>query len=221
MSTPRHRCRVGLAAAVLATSASPLGACSGSGTPPAAGADASTDVVVSDASSSDAPIPGAEAGFLGSVAIGTPCRPILEQSAMFGGYEVRAVSYDTENASCGGGLCLVNHFQGLTSCPYGQESAGMPLSTASTTGCVVPGSSTPVDPPVAPWCTGRLANTSVICSCLCGSAQSGCTCPAGYTCAPLIATDSGIESFCIQSVTEYDGGGCELTCGETGMANCN
>jgi hypothetical protein len=126
---------------------------------------------------------------------------------------------ELESPSCGGMPCVIDHFQGLTSCPYGQTADGGPPPGADA-GCLVPGTSTPVqpDPPlpsdaVLPWCANRLASATVTCSCRCANAAGAtdddagpyCTCPSGYSCAPLVSAGFPTSgSYCIKTGTEFD-----------------
>ena len=57
--------------------------------------------------------------------IGTPCIPSEEQKRNFPGYETTEVSVERGGETCSPGVCLVAHFQGRVSCPYGQPSNGM------------------------------------------------------------------------------------------------
>ncbi len=169
------------------------------------------------ASSGSAPTSAASAG--------VACTPSIELSAAFGGFNYHEVTLDQGNASCNGGVCLVNHFQGLTSCPYGQDQNGNPPPGAPS-GCTVPGTSMPVQPnlPVSgggvaqtvdPWCTDRPSSQTVYCSCRCENAEgstddgaSYCTCPSGYSCTQVVPAvqsgDPNAGAYCIKSGTAYD-----------------
>ncbi len=156
--------------------------------------------------------------------IGVACTPSPEFSSTFGGFNYREVTLDENNAACNDGVCLVNHFQGLTSCPYGQDQNGLPVSV-QTTACTVPGSSTPVRPnvvvgtnlvqSVSPWCTDRTSSDAVYCSCRCANPEgktddgaSYCACPAGYTCSQVVPTtrsgDPRAGGYCIKTGTALD-----------------
>ena len=57
--------------------------------------------------------------------IGDPCTPEDEYQQYFSGYEVSEVNIESKSFQCETRLCLVNHFNGRVSCPYGQtEQAG-------------------------------------------------------------------------------------------------
>src|SRR5689334_12594255 len=62
----------------------------------------------------------------GSANVGTPCVPADESDpllgTLFGGFRVTEESIEVGTPECGGGVCLVNHFQGRVTCPLGQEA---------------------------------------------------------------------------------------------------
>ncbi len=143
-----------------------------------------------------------------AASVGASCVPFAELSTSFEGFSVTEVTLNENNPACGNGAaCVVNHFQGLTSCPYGQD--------AGADRCTVPGTSTPVLPEVRPQETPRQTANTVYCSCRCandeGSTDDGasyCACPSGYTCSPLVSAivpgDPHAGSYCIKSGTVYD-----------------
>jgi hypothetical protein len=71
-----------------------------------------------------------------STGIGDPCIPEAEYAADFLGFSAQEVNVESKSFQCLTRLCLVNHFQGRVSCPYGQNASA---SAAST----LPASSTP------------------------------------------------------------------------------
>jgi hypothetical protein len=141
----------------------------------------------------------AAVSFLGtgcqSTGVGDPCTPDKEYDPAFAGFVEQEVSTEGESFQCQTRLCLVNHFQGRVTCPYGQNSVGgapgdssggaTPVVTGSraTAGCTTPGFPTPVTGPlqadnktpvdmalgntVQPQCTDRTAEKTVYCSCRC------------------------------------------------------
>jgi hypothetical protein len=162
--------------------------------------------------------------------VGTPCTPSLEYSASFGGFDLHDVTLDEGNPSCPGAVCLVDHFQGRTTCPYGQDSQANPANGASSA-CTVPGSGAPVRPDavvggesVQAWCFDRKASDVVECSCRCADPDGGtsdgatyCACPSGYTCAQVVAPvtsgDPRAGGYCIKAGTAYDPSNvCHATC---------
>jgi hypothetical protein len=172
-----------------------------------------------------------------SDAVGASCTPSPELSPSFAGFNSREVTLDENNASCGGDVCLVNHFQGLTDCAYGQEQDGGPAPGAIT-GCTVPGTSTPVMPNAAktgqqvlPQCVDRETGAAVYCTCRCantaGQTNDGatyCTCPSGFSCTPLVPAgqsgDPRAGAYCIKEGTAYDANtSCNSWCDPT-LNNC-
>jgi hypothetical protein len=127
---------------------------------------------------------------------------------------------EPKSFQCQTRLCIGNHFQGLVSCPYGQNATGdCPYgeaqgSCAATgqTGCLTPGIKQPVDgkdpstgmyidpkqqATVLPQCLDRTADKAVYCSCRCaninGQTNDGanyCTCPSGFSCTQVVSSVS-------------------------------
>jgi hypothetical protein len=56
--------------------------------------------------------------------IGDPCIPEQEYDQCFPGFSEGEVNTESRSFQCQTRLCLVNHFQGRVSCPYGQTAAG-------------------------------------------------------------------------------------------------
>jgi hypothetical protein len=151
--------------------------------------------------------------------VGTVCTPSEERSPSFPGFDDHLVTLDEGNAACSGGLCLVNHFQGLTTCPYGQDKNGNPPPGASA--CALPDAGGLAHPDagawgqtIGPWCTDRMPASTVYCSCRCqnalGRADDGapyCTCPSGYTCSQAVPAiepgDPRAGGYCIKNGTAY------------------
>jgi hypothetical protein len=89
-----------------------------------------------------------DAGAGAGLAIGEACIPADELDPTFQGFSVDDVSVETNAAVCASQVCLVNHFQGRTTCPFGQTAPGVgPVGPAgspaarldSNDGCVIPG----------------------------------------------------------------------------------
>lgn len=164
----------------------------------------------------------AGASFMGagcqSSGVGDPCTPEQEYDSTFAGFVEQEVSTEGESFQCQTRLCLVNHFQGRVSCPYGQ-TADAGLNPPATNPCLTPGfpaevtgplaatstamNPVPVDPSVGfavqPQCVNRQANQTVYCSCRCedinGNTQGGnfCKCPDGFTCTQLVSSLSAMS----------------------------
>jgi hypothetical protein len=82
--------------------------------------------------------------------VGDPCTPDEEYDPTFQGFAIEDVSTESKSYVCLTRLCLVNHFQGRVTCPYGQTAPGAgPAGPAgsnaaavnSNLGCSIPGSS--------------------------------------------------------------------------------
>jgi hypothetical protein len=221
-----------------------LAACNGSGSSAThgAGEDAGIDGSVHDASVGDTSTPesGAEAAapdgctlevfdagaFLPSTddagaLIGTPCLPSAENSVTFDGFDYHEVNLPTTVPS-GQPTCIVNHFQGLVTCPYGQSATGQPPPCASP--CTTP-TGQPVTGRVLPQCVDRLASKVVLWSCRCANAEGRtddgdayCKCPSGTACTQLVtslgaAEDDYSGAYCLPSASLFDAGaGCLVTC---------
>lgn len=56
----------------------------------------------------------------GGSGVGDPCVPEDEYFTTFSGYSVSEVNIESRSFQCETRVCLVNHFQGRVSCPYGQ-----------------------------------------------------------------------------------------------------
>jgi hypothetical protein len=56
--------------------------------------------------------------------VGDPCTPEDEYNTQFPGFKVSEENIESRSFQCATRICLVNHFQGRVSCPYGQ--AGNP-----------------------------------------------------------------------------------------------
>jgi hypothetical protein len=147
--------------------------------------------------------------------IGTPCTPDQEVDPSYAGASYDELGVMPGATSCNGGVCVVDHFQGRTTCPYGQEADGGPVPGASSA-CALPGTTTPVEAAVAPWCSNRPPSDTVTCSCRCedvngGTDDSGafCTCPAGFTCTQLVSSlGAGLDTsltggYCIKTGTAF------------------
>lgn len=128
--------------------------------------------------------------------VGDPCTPEDEYQTAFSGYSVTEVNVESRSFQCETRVCLVNHFQGRVSCPYGQKEqtvcdvlganavgcisgpSGTPKSGDAPDVCRVPGTTglddsggTAADDVIAvevkPQLVKRQADVSVYCSCRC------------------------------------------------------
>jgi hypothetical protein len=164
--------------------------------------------------------------------VGDPCTPEQEYDPSFLGFDEKEVNVESKSYQCRTRICLVNHFRGRQSCPYGQSLDGTaPIGAKSA--CTVPGSDTPItgltnpkDPTsfadarkkslVPPQCVDRAADQTVYCSCRCADIngekpgdQTFCDCPDGFACTPLVTSigqgNEGLTgSYCVKDKTQYN-----------------
>lgn len=155
--------------------------------------------------------------------VGDPCIPEDEYRPQVPGYAVTEVNVESRSFQCETRVCLVNHFQGRVSCPYGQtqeeaDACVMQGGCASGAGgCRVPGTNGEtaddmINVAVAPQLLERSADDSVYCSCRCDGPDSNaryCECPSGFACVELVE-DLGLGagqlagSYCIKEGTRYN-----------------
>jgi hypothetical protein len=165
--------------------------------------------------------------------VGDPCTPEQEFDQSFLGFDEKEVNVESKSFQCRTRLCLVNHFRGRVSCPYGQSSDGVPPTgtpAPNDSGCTIPGSTSKVtgaddqgnfsDPrkkaTVPAQCSDRKASQAVYCSCRCANTEGRdddganyCKCPDGFVCAQLVTSigqgNEGLTGgYCIKERTEYD-----------------
>jgi len=160
--------------------------------------------------------------------IGDPCVPEDEFYQDMGGYSLGEVDVETRSFQCESRVCLVNHFQGRVTCPYGQTTADLALPGTAPERCRIPHSTgeNPADQvivPVPAWNTRRPPESAVYCSCRCNGADPDaryCECPRGYSCEPIVPTiglaSRELEgSYCIKTGTRFEPGlGAAISCRE-------
>jgi hypothetical protein len=164
--------------------------------------------------------------------VGDPCTPEDEYQKAFSGYERTEVNTESKSFQCETRLCLVNHFRGRVSCPYGQVDAAWKKKKSNDGSipaddfhakagvpdkawCHVPGTTDNaniIEQEVAPQYSDRPANQAVYCSCRCAGPESNgryCACPSGYTCTELVQPNDSLGkaelagSYCIKSGSAY------------------
>jgi hypothetical protein len=149
--------------------------------------------------------------------VGDPCIPEQEYDPTYAGANYDEVGVVPGSFQCLTRLCLVNHFQGRVTCPYGQQANGAVISGSSAmAGCVTPGLQTDVSVAVAPECIDRQAADAVYCSCRCenlsGQTDDGanyCKCPSGFACTQLVSSlgaglDQGLTGgYCVRNGTAF------------------
>lgn len=164
-------------------------------------------------------IPGCDAD-----GVGDPCIPEDEYSDTFSGFAVSEVNTESRSFQCQSRLCLVNHFQGRVSCPYGQTAE----QAANGSGCSIPGSTEPVLSAVKPQLLDRRTDDAVYCSCRCAGPDPSaryCECPSGFSCSPVVP-DFQIGnaqlpgSYCIREGTEYSRTTLGPASCDAAVANC-
>lgn len=166
------------------------------------------------------------AGILGGCTpggVGDPCTPEDEYLKTFSGFSVEEVNVESRSFQCETRICLVNHFQGRVSCPYGNEdSTTNKNADQHPPGCWIPGSvdrdKDKIDVPVDPQVKTRQANNAVYCSCRCDGPDANaryCECPSGFSCAKLVdrfGFEKGGQlagSYCIREGSDYKKGAFE------------
>jgi len=146
--------------------------------------------------------------------VGDPCIPEAEFDQNFGGFDQGEVNVESKSFQCLTRLCLVNHFRGRVTCPYGQDQSGtsLPSSDGAIGGsfpgqdkegnaydrCLIPGGNDPTDQSqiingapgdpngalVHPQCVDREAANTVYCSCRCANADGKTDDGANYCTCP-------------------------------------
>jgi hypothetical protein len=135
-------------------------------------------------------------------ALGESCVGGDEWVPYFAGYAAKEVNVEDRAPQCESSICLINHFQGRASCPYGQAKGG--------TDCLLPDGTGTVVTPVQPQLQARQANVASICSCRCDGDGPGpyCTCPESMQCEPLVedlhlGVGDLAGSYCIPKGSQY------------------
>ena len=164
--------------------------------------------------------------------IGDPCTPEDEYQQYFSGYEVSEVNIESKSFQCETRLCLVNHFNGRVSCPYGQTEGQVAMLNLPQDQqfrlCHIPGTTadnTRIRVPVNKQLTNRRAPDTVYCSCRCAGETDAryCKCPTGFQCTKLLEPINRLGSkelagsYCIKNGTEYSSaqGGGGISCQAT------
>jgi hypothetical protein len=157
--------------------------------------------------------------------VGDPCVPEHEYSAHFSGFSVDEVDVESRSMQCETRLCLVNHFQGRVTCPYGQTDE----RARNDPRCFVPGGKEPVTVAVAPQLRERRPVDSVYCSCRCNGPDANaryCDCPTGFACRALIpkfglGNQELAGSYCIREGTGYAPETMNVAVCDPAQSNCS
>ena len=178
---------------------------------------------------------------IGSIAcesggVGDPCTPEDEYQTSFSGFSVDEVNIESRSFQCETRVCLVDHFQGRVSCPYGQTDANLVAAPNDPSRCRVPGTSgdNPADAitvPVKAQLEERRPKDAVYCSCRCDGPDPNaryCECPSGFDCKELV-DDLGLGkgqlagSYCQKTGKEFEPGAkgaeCVASVGNCGKGN--
>jgi hypothetical protein len=146
--------------------------------------------------------------------IGDPCIPEDEYQQYFSGYSHTEVNLESRSFQCETRLCLVNHFHGRVTCPYGQVDPLMD-SRPDYQKCHVPGTvggENVIKVPVNKQYTERTPANSVYCSCRCAGVDPEgryCKCPTGFQCVYLLdyierlGAKELAGAYCVKDGTEY------------------
>ena len=174
--------------------------------------------------------------------VGDPCTPEQEYDPTFNGFDEQEVNVESKSFQCQTRLCLVNHFRGRVSGPYGQDESGAPANGGKSS-CTVPGAKDTIvgnqadakkKALVPAQCTDRTSDKAVYCSCRCANIDNKtddganyCKCPDGFSCSQLVTSigqgDTGLTgAYCVKDKTQYDrNNACQVTCdGNVKTANC-
>lgn len=152
--------------------------------------------------------------------VGDPCVPEDEYLRDFSGFSVEEVNVESRSFQCETRICLVNHFQGRVSCPYGNDTSTIntqKVPPEKPGDCYIPGSDDTIgtpDAPVAvdPQVKARQAADAVYCSCRCDGPDAKaryCECPSGFACVKLVdklPLGKGGQlagNYCIREGTNY------------------
>ena len=142
--------------------------------------------------------------------LGAPCVSSSEDDPAYSGHSAVEVAIELDTPDCGGGgaVCLMDHFQGRVSCPYGQGVEG---KSAPTDECYLPHSDERVAVAVKPQLIHRQPDKAVYCSCRCAGPDTNaeyCECSAGFECLELVPdlglATSGSGSYCVKKGAGVD-----------------
>ncbi len=180
--------------------------------------------------------PGCAAG-----GVGDPCTPEQEYDVCFAGFDEQEVNVESKSFQCQTRLCLVNHFQGRVSCPYGQSAGetkipsgqcadllgGSPVALyAGQPTCSIPGGSAvlgdgaatgslgsafQVQVAVQPQVTPRQASNTVYCSCRCANVNGATDDGPVYCACPDGYTCTQLVTSIGTTEQELTGGYCIKT----------
>ena len=170
--------------------------------------------------------PGAVSSPLSGQPVGSSCVPERENDPTFEGFVESDVSLEVPHgAKSGDPVCLIDHFRGRVSCPYGQTDD---FGAREKPTCKTPKGEAVVGGENA-WvlaqCVDRRAAQAVYTSCRCanvdGKTDDGdtyCACPTDFACTEVFfaigASRTGVEgTYCGRKSNTYDpNGACRQIC---------
>lgn len=154
--------------------------------------------------------------------VGDPCTPEDEYQQFFSGYAFTEVNIESRSFQCETRLCLVNHFQGRVTCPYGQtvmqigDKGDQPVDARQEYQlCHIPGTTGALDRikvPVEKQLVDRQPDKAVYCSCRCAGPDPNaryCKCPTGFQCTRLVNPNDRLGAaelagdYCVKNGTEF------------------
>lgn len=135
-------------------------------------------------------------------ALGAACIPNDEYSSTFRGFSYKGI-YLSPSEQCDSNLCLVNHFQGRVTCPYGSDGA-------DGDECITADGSALVEATVSPQLIARQPEQAVYCSCRCDGPDPEaeyCACGEGFECKEattlsLPGSEDFLGSYCVAAGTD-------------------
>ena len=180
--------------------------------------------------------------------VGDPCVPEDEYNTDFAGFKVTEENIESRSFQCQTRICLVNHFQGRVSCPFGQTNPPPAFDPAKGCQraddkvdegkpCCIPGTDTPTTVEVCGQCTTdtkRDAVQAVYCSCRCAVADGEpedpnfnfCECPTGYSCEQIrpnvgLGDKQLTGKYCVKEGTAFGGeSDCKFSQGNSNPLQC-
>jgi hypothetical protein len=138
--------------------------------------------------------------------VGDPCTPEAEYDPQFAGFKVAQEFIESRSFQCATRICLVNHFQGRVSCPYGQNADPAdttpganplkPCNGPEDTSCGDPKTWTCAESQVyAPECTCKEGDKAG-CDAACGVNGTSCDPKLGICTCTQSATITDVDYYC-------------------------
>lgn len=115
--------------------------------------------------------------------IGDPCIPEDEYNPAFGGFKVTEENIESRSFQCETRICLVNHFQGRVTCPFGQAKRPGCNPNAGAGACDA-GSECKASSVYAPKC-GDEGDPACVGDLVCNTDGKFCSCASDAQCATV------------------------------------